>query len=95
MSNSQPIDHWLPKINNYRTRVHIYFEILEYVATAPRLPTHIMRKCNLETGKFNKYVQTLTEAGLITTVSHKYLATIKANEYLKDRKISEFLKELS
>jgi predicted transcriptional regulator len=82
------------RINNYRTRVHIYYEILEYVAGSPRLATHIMRKCNLETGKFDKYIMKLMATGFVTTVNETYAATDKTFDYLRDRKIASFLREL-
>jgi predicted transcriptional regulator len=85
------------RIHDYRTRIHIYHEIIQYVAQSPRIPSHIMRKCNLETGKFQKYISILGDRGFVQKVpadGDHYRATDKAIDYLRDRKLSEFLSEL-
>jgi predicted transcriptional regulator len=85
------------RIHDYRTRIHIYHEIIQYVAESPRIPSHIMRKCNLETGKFQKYISVLGDRGFVQKVpadGDHYMVTTKALDYLRDRKLSEFLSEL-
>ena len=86
------------RINGYRTRLHIYYEILNYTAYDSRLPSHIMRACNLETGKFEKYVKTLSEKGFIDEVNEEgtklYRASQKGRELVRDEKLSRFVKEL-
>jgi predicted transcriptional regulator len=85
------------RVHGYRTRLHIYHEILQYVAESPRIPSHIMRRCNLETRKFTKYMSTLDERGFIQRIREdgdRYTATDKARDYLRDPKLSAFMKEL-
>jgi len=86
------------RINAYRTRLHIYYEILNYTAYESRLPSHIMRACNLETGKFEKYIKTLSEKGLIDEVKENgaklYRASQNGRELIHDEKLARFLKEL-
>jgi predicted transcriptional regulator len=85
------------RVNAYRTRIHIYHEILQYVAESPRIPSHIMRRCNLETRKFGKYIGTLGEHGFVEKIhgdGERYKVTDKALAYLKDEKLSSFIKEL-
>jgi len=86
------------RINGYRTRLHIYYEILNYTAYASRLPSHIMRACNLETGKFEKYVRTLSEKGFIDEVNEEgaklYRASQKGRELIRNEKLAGFVKEL-
>jgi len=86
------------RINGYRTRLHIYYEILNYTAYASRLPSHIMRACNLETGKFEKYVKTLSEKGFIDEVNEDgarlYRASQKGRELIRDENLARFVKEL-
>ena len=85
------------RVHAYRTRLHIYHEILQYVAESPRIPSHIMRRCNLETRKFTKYMSTLDERGFIQRIrgdGEHYTATDKARDYLRDPKLSAFMKEL-
>jgi len=86
------------RINGYRTRLHIYYEILNYTAYASRLPSHIMRACNLETGKFEKYIKTLSEKGFIDEVNEDgarlYRASQKGRELIRDENLATFVKEL-
>ena len=87
------------RINEYRTRLHIYYEILQYVARSPRIASHIMRKCNLETEKFNKYISQLQMRGFVNVVQRddakEYVATEKSFEYLRDEKLARFIAELT
>jgi len=86
------------RINGYRTRLHIYYEILSYTAYASRLPSHIMRACNLETGKFEKYIKTLSEKGFIDEVNEDgarfYRASQEGRELIRDENLARFVKEL-
>lgn len=86
------------RVHEYRTRLHIYYEILKYVST-PKIATHIMRRCNLETGKFNKYVNELQTKGFVNVVQRddtkEYVVTDKSLEYLRDEKLARFIAELS
>lgn len=87
------------RINEYRTRLHIYYEILRYVSQSPRIASHIMRRCNLETGKFNKYINELQFKGFVNIVQRgdtkEYAGTEKSFEYLRDEKLARFITELS
>jgi len=87
------------RINEYRTRLHIYYEILKYVSESPRIASHIMRRCNLETGKFNKYINELQTKGFVNLVQRddakQFVATEKSFEYLRDEKLARFIDELS
>jgi len=87
------------RVNAYRTRLHIYYDILRYVSASPRIASHIMRRCNLETGKFNKYVNELQAKGFVNMVQRgdvkEYVATEKSLEYLRDEKLAKFIAELS
>ncbi len=85
------------RVHEYRTRLHIYYEILRYVAESPRIPSHIMRRCNLETRKFQKYIGTLGQRGFVSRIpgdGERFTVTDKALDYLRDRKLSDFIKEL-
>jgi len=87
------------RINGYRTRLHIYYEILKYVSESPRIASHIMRRCNLETGKFNKYIGELEAKGFVNIVQREdakeYVGTDKSFEYLRDEKLARFIAELA
>jgi predicted transcriptional regulator len=56
-----------------------------------------MRRCNLETRKFSKYISTLGERGFVERIhgdGERYKVTEKAREYLRDEKLSAFINEL-
>jgi len=86
------------RINAYRTRLHIYYEILNYASYSSRLPSHIMRACNLETRKFEKYIQTLKEKGFVDEIPQDggtiYRASRKGLELIRDEKLTQFVREL-
>lgn len=86
------------RINAYRTRHHIYLEILSYTSSGTRLSSHIMRKCNLETGKFEKYMRTLTEKGFLDQIDHdgrkQYHTSLKGLDMIRDKKLTQFMNEL-
>jgi len=86
------------RINAYRTRLHIYYEILSYTAYSPRLPSHVMRACNLETGKFVRYVQTLKEKGFVDEIPQDggklYRTSRKGLDLIRDEKLAQFVREL-
>lgn len=86
------------RISAYRTRLHIYYEILDYTSYSSRMPSHIMRACNLETTKFEKYIETLVEKGFIDEIrrdeGRQYRASRKGLDLIRDEKLSQFVREL-
>ena len=86
------------RINAYRTRLHIYYEILHYASGSPKLPSHIMRACNLETRKFESYVETLREKGYVDEISKDggrlYRTSDRGWNLIRDEKLTEFIREL-
>ena len=86
------------RINAYRTRLHIYYEILNYTSYAPRLSSHIMRACNLETRKFERYIQTLAKKGFIEEIGQDggklYRTSRRGLDLIRDEKLTLFVKEL-
>lgn len=86
------------RINAYRTLLHIYYEILRYAAYSSRLPSHVMRACNLETRKFESYIQTLTQKELMEEIRYDgnklYRTSRKGLDLIQDEKVALFVKEL-
>jgi predicted transcriptional regulator len=89
------------RVHDYRTRHNIYYQMLRYLANdpqRPKLPTHIMRACNLETGKFKLYTSSLVEKGLVDEVAYDggyaYRITPKSSRYVLDPALREFLDQL-
>lgn len=86
------------RINAYRTRLHIYYEILHYASGSPKLPSHIMRACNLETRKFESYVRTLREKGYVDEIREDggrlYRTSDRGWNMIRDEKLTEFMREL-
>jgi len=89
------------RVHDYRSRHNIYYQMLRYLADDPRrpkLPSHIMRACNLETGKFKRYASALVEKGLVDEVAHDggyaYRITPKSSQYVLDPALREFLDQL-
>jgi predicted transcriptional regulator len=86
------------RVHDYRTRHNIYYQMLRYLADdpqRPKLPSHIMRACNLETSKFKRYAGALVEKGLVDEVAHDggyaYRITPKSSQYVLDPALREFL----
>jgi len=86
------------RINAYRSRLHIYYEIMSYAAYSSRLPSHIMRACNLETRKFQRYIQTLAEKGFVEEVRQDggklYRTSRKGLDLIREEKLAQFVREL-
>jgi len=86
------------RINAYRTRLHIYYEILNYTSYSSRLPSHIMRACNLETRKFQRYIKTLKEKGFVEEIPQDggklYRTSRKGLDLARNEKLTQFVKEL-
>jgi predicted transcriptional regulator len=89
------------RVHDYRTRHNIYYQMLRYLADdpqRPKLPSHIMRACNLETSKFKRYASALVEKGLVDEVTHDggyaYRITPKSSQYVLDPALREFLDQL-
>jgi len=86
------------RINAYRSRLHIYYEIMSYAAYSSRLPSHIMRACNLETRKFQRYIQTLAEKGFMEEVHQNggklYRTSRKGLDLIREEKLAQFVREL-
>lgn len=86
------------RINAYRTRLHIYYEILNYTSYSSRLPSHIMRACNLETRKFERYITTLVEKGFVNEIPQDggrlYRTSNKGFDLIRDEKLVQFVREL-
>jgi len=86
------------RINAYRTRLHIYYEILDYASYSSRLPSHIMRACNLETRKFEKYIKMLKEKGFVEEIPQDggklYRASRKGLDLVRNEKLTQFVREL-
>jgi predicted transcriptional regulator len=57
-----------------------------------------MRACNLETGKFEKYMQTLMEKGFVMEVlqngGRMYRASWRGLDIVRNEKLAEFVSEL-
>jgi predicted transcriptional regulator len=86
------------RINAYRTRLHIYYEILRYTSSSSRLSSHIMRACNLETKKFENYIETLRQKGFVEEVRQDggklYRASPKGASIIRNMDLKRFIEEL-
>jgi len=65
-----------------RSPYEIIWEILPY-CTQPRKVTHVLLACNLSAKRGRKYLDMLTEKGLLEKRSESYVTTEKGMEYIK------------
>jgi predicted transcriptional regulator len=83
-------------MNDRRSRMSIYIDILRVVATKQKAkPTHILYGANLSSARLKKYLAIMTSSGLLKEVSEAdkifYILTPKGREFLNEsKKIEKF-----
>jgi predicted transcriptional regulator len=84
LQNMGPAEpHPLTGINSYRSWIEIAARILQ-VSRQPsgEIKTHVMYRANLTYGQLGKYLQYLTDRGLLENVNDRYRTTSKGFNFL-------------